>query len=247
MSVIALTFAALISAAPADAAASMAEGDRLYAAFDNRGAMERYHAAHEADPAAFEPHMKYVRTIINTGEDLNSKESGQWYERGLAEAEALAARHPGEALSWQYRALAAGQLAKFRGGGEKVKLSRRIHEDALRAVSMDGSLFVTHIVLGVYYREVANLNWALKLFAKSFFGGLTEGTNEQALAELRKAIALHPASVRAHFELGETYAVMGRRDDSLAAFRKALDSPVEDHRDPWYKEQAAARLADEGR
>ena len=247
MSIIATTLAVLLSAAPADAAASIAEGDRLHAAFDNRGALEHYRAALEAGAAGFETRMKYVRAIINTGEDLNNGESGAWFERGLAEAETLAARYPGEALSWQYRALAAGQLAKFRGGREKVKLSRRIHEDALRAVSMDDSLFVTHIVLGVYYREVANLNWALKLFAKSFFGGLPEGSNGQALAELQKAAGQHPTSVRAHFELGETYAVMGRTDDSLAAYRKALTLPVEDHRDPWYKEQAAARLGETGR
>ncbi|MCH7927415.1 MAG: hypothetical protein IID03_05440 [Candidatus Dadabacteria bacterium] len=88
---------------------------------------------------------------------------------------------------------------------------------------------------GVYYREVANLNWFLKKFAKAFFGGLPDGTNEDSLNMLLKAEELLPENVYVQFELGKTYKEIGNKEKMKEHFDKALKLPNTDHRDKYFK------------
>ena len=67
-------------------------------------------------------------------------------------------------------------------------------------------------MLGIYYREVANLNWFLKNFAKAFFGGLPDGSNEDSEEALLKAIELVPTDIITYYELARTYEKMKKKD-----------------------------------
>ncbi len=98
------------------------------------------------------------------------------------------------------------------------------------------------MVLGIYYREIANLNRVLKAFAKVFFGGLPGGSNEDAEQSLLKALELKPGYINAHFQLAKTYEKMKDKDKAIAHYETLLELPILDHQDPAIKIKAEKRL-----
>ncbi len=231
------------AASHADDTASLIQaGDRFHASFQNVEALKQYKMAHEADPDNFEAMMKTIAAYVNSGEDMDSKESGELYEQAVELANTMAEKFPDRAESFYYVALASGRLAQFRGGKEKVKLSRNIEQNAKKSLKMNPDQFRAHLLLGVYNREVANLNWFLKKFAKAFFGGLPEGSNEDSVKHLKRAIELNPDYLRSHFELAKTYEAMSDKEKSIAELEKVGELSVIDHLDEKYKEKARALL-----
>jgi len=70
-------------------------------------------------------------------------------------------------------------------------------------------------VLGVFYREVAEVSWLQRLVANTLFGGLPRGSYELSEEILRKAIAMDPGIPLAQFELGRTLYYGGRPKEAL--------------------------------
>lgn len=226
-----------------DASTFLQAGDAYHAKFENAKALEEYKKAHEADPENFEATLKMIRAYVDTGEDIDSKESEKYYIAGSEAAQAMIKRFPDRAESYYYLALANGKLAGLRGGKEKVKLSRSIEVNASKAAKINPDLYRPHLLLGVYYREIANLSWFLKTFAKAFFGGLPDGTNEDAERELKKSLELDDKVIRTWYELGVTYEVMGNKEESKKSLRKALELPKTDHLDGRYVKKTKKLLA----
>ncbi|MEJ2629051.1 MAG: hypothetical protein P8078_10890, partial [bacterium] len=73
---------------------------------------------------------------------------------------------------------ALGRLALFRGGKEKVKLSKMVKTEAEKALELNPESNVANHILGVWHQNVANLSGLLKFFAKVFFGEKLKGSNE---------------------------------------------------------------------
>jgi len=221
----------------------LSAGDEYHEKFKNAEALKLYKQAYDADPDNFEACFKMVRAYIDTGEDTDSEESEKYYVKAVESAREMVKKYPDKADSHYMLALAIGKLALFKGGKEKVKMSRAIERSAKKALEIDPGAFRPYLLLGVYYREIANLNWLLKMFAKTFFGGLPEGTNEDSEKMLLKSIKLNGKFPRSYYELAETYEVMGRTSDARRNYRKVIDLPVADHLDKSYKEKARKKLS----
>jgi len=112
-----------------------------------------------------------------------------------------------------------------------VKFSQMVERNIKKAIRLNPQFDQSYLVLGIYYREVANLNWILKLFAETFFGELPPGTNESAIKMLNKAIELKPGAIMHHYELGLTYLVMDDEREAAKHLRMVLKLPVSDHLD----------------
>lgn len=209
-------------------------GDNLRDRFDNKGALEQYRKAVEENPQSVVAKTRLIQALVDNGEDLESDDSEKYYLEAMDLAKEVVKANPSLGEAHYLLALATGKLALFRGGKEKVKLSREVKESGVKALELDPDNSKAHILMGVYYREIANLNWALKMFANTFFGGLPEGTNADAVRELTKAIELDPQSIRARFELGKTYEVMGRNQEAADEYNKAAERTPADHLDPKY-------------
>lgn len=237
-----IVITASLAVAQDDLQTVLKAGDEYYAMFDNAKALEEYKNAHLAVPGNFEATLKTIRAYIDTGEDIDSKESEEFYLKAASNAQMMIENFPDRAESYYYLALANGKIAELRGGKEKVKLSRSIEVNASKAVKIDPSLFRPHLLLGIYYREIANLNWFLKAFAKTFFGGLPDGTNEDSLRELLKSAELNDKFPRIFYELGLTYDTMGKKDEAVKNLRITLMLPKADHLDDRYKKKARELL-----
>ncbi|MDH5638111.1 MAG: tetratricopeptide repeat protein [Nitrospinota bacterium] len=209
-------------------------GDNLRAKFDNKRALEQYRKALKQNPKSVVAKTRLSQALVDNGEDLNSDESEKYYTEAMDLAKEVVEANPSLGEGHYQLALATGKLALFRGGKEKVRLSREVEKSGVKALELDPDNSRGRILMGVYYREIANLNWALKMFANTFFGGLPKGTNEEAILELNKALELDPASIRARFELGKTHEVMGNDKEAAKEYTTAINLPPTDHLDARY-------------
>jgi len=229
------------------------EGDQYYSQFDNLKALEAYKKAYELAPDSFEVLVRLTRAYNDVGEDVkgikfkpdqetNSKEVEEYFSQAAQYAEELHQKFPDKAESYFYLAATYGHLALFKGGKEKVKLARNVEENSKKAIDLDPQFIPAYIVLGVYYREVANLNWALKAFAKTLFGGLPNGTDEDSEKTLLKALELNPQVIHTRFELAKTYLAMGKEGKATEQLKEIIQLPITDHQDKEIKEVAEKEL-----
>jgi tetratricopeptide (TPR) repeat protein len=218
------------------------KGDEYYQRFDNVKALQEYEKAYELAPKEFEVIQRVTQTYNDIGEDLDSKESKPYYEKSVQYAELLLEKFPDNAETYYLLSMTYGNLALFKGGKGKVKLSRKVKENADKAIELNPNHANAYIVLGIYYREVANLNWFLKNFAKAFFGGLPDGSNEDSEEAFLKAIELEPTDIITYYELGRTYEKMEKKDKAIENYEKVLELPEQDHLNTATKAKAEKRL-----
>ena len=108
--------------------------------------------------------------------------------------EAGAEPHPDNAVGHFWAAASAGNLALLKGGKEKVRLAQDLEKDARRAIDLDPNFSPPYVALGIYYRELAELSWVLRQFAKLLVGTIPPGSLEDSAhhaRERRSALARH--------------------------------------------------------
>ncbi|MBI2487324.1 MAG: hypothetical protein HYW01_10265 [Deltaproteobacteria bacterium] len=230
------------------------QGDKYYEQFDNQKALEEYKKAYEIFPNSFESLMKLTRAYNDFGEDIkglkfrpedesdSNKKFEEYFRTAAKYAELLQKGFPDKADSYFLLAATYGHLALFKDGKEKVKLARDVEKNSKKAIQIDSKFIPAYIVLGVYYREVANLNWALKAFARTLFGGLPNGTDKDSEKTLLKAVQLNPQIIHTRFELAKTYEAMGEEDKVAEQLKEIIDLPILDHQDKTIKAEAKKEL-----
>lgn len=229
------------------------KGDKYYEQFDNMKALEEYKKAYELSPDSFEALMKLTRAYNDVGEDIKGirfrqedkvipDKAGEYFEKATQYVELLNKKFPDKAESYFFLAVTYGNLAIFKGGKEKVRLARDVEKNAKKTIEIDPEFAPAYIVLGVYYRRVADLNWFLKQFAKTVFGGLPNGSNEDSEKMLLKAIELDPQIIYAYYELVKTYEAMKKKDKAKEHLKKILELPITDHQDEAIKKEAEREM-----
>jgi tetratricopeptide (TPR) repeat protein len=237
---------AAFAADPYDAA--MAAGDSLAAKWDHAGAATAYLKALEIRPDSYEAAWKAGDETTEYANKLPVK------DKAGKEASFLKARELCERAirinpkGWEghFRlSVAFGRLALFRGGKEKINLAKAVRAQVDTALVLNPQADLAWHVLGRWHQDLANLNWALRAVAKVIFGGVPPGSNDEAVAAFQKAIAINPAHIEHHLELGRTYKIMGKKDLARASFQKAVDLPASEEDDADFKAEAkelAAKL-----
>ena len=220
----------------------MEQADALHAQFKDLAACPFYEEALKQNPTDAVVLVKLAWACNNAGEDLNSRESEAYYEKAVQYAETLRPLAPTNAETFFLLAMTKGNLALFRGGKQKVALSRTLREDALKSISLDPAYALPHAALGVYYREVATLNWFQRTYAQHLLGGLPEGTLEDSEASLLKSISLDSNSIFAHFQLAETYEAMNQPKKAIGQYQAVLALPIRDHQDTAFRQEATDAL-----
>jgi Flp pilus assembly protein TadD len=74
------------------------------------------------------------------------------------------------------------------------------------------------------------------------YGGLPEGSNEEAERDMKKALELNPNRLMHYIELGRIYAQMGRKDDARQFINKGLAMPDTEKDDPETKRRGRETL-----
>ena len=225
-------------------ASALATGDQAVAQFDLTRATAAYQEALKLDPKHYEANWKLARTFADkatlaTGNPGERKKLCAEAERFAREAVRL---NPTDSKGHTYLAIAVGKLALYLGGKQKVELSKEVKTEAEKAIDLNPKEDLAYHVLGIWNREMVELNWVLKKFAELLYGRFPPASFEQATANLRKAAELAPNVVAHHVELGITLADARHWAEANKELEHALAMPKAWATDDHYKTLAKKKL-----
>ncbi len=225
-----------------------AEGDSLYAKFDYEGALRAFHAGLGADSTSYDLWWRVARSLVDRGTraefDQHKSQAETAFNEAVRAARKATALSPDGWEGHQNLALALGRLALFKGGKEKIRISKDVKAEADRTIWLNPNADRAYHILARWNRGVAELSFLEKAAAKVVYGGVPKGaTMEKAVTNLEKAVELNPTNANHHLELGRTYLKMDLKSRAREQFEKALASPLTSPFDKEYKEQAQALLS----
>lgn len=221
--------------------ADLDSGDMSYTLFDNKKAFAFYSKALLNCPD-YESLMKTTRALIDIGEDVNGKESADYYTRALAYTDSMQMKFPDSLQSYFLVAAAAGNLAIHKGGKDKIVLARTIESNLKKALSIDSTYAPSHVILGVYYRQVATINKLSKTIAMAIYGKIPEGTLKDSERELTKALMYDNKNIFAHYELAQTFYSMNRKTEAKKQLQETLNVPNDNNQSAQIKKSAEQLL-----
>lgn len=134
-------------------------------------------------------------------------------------------------------AVAMGRMALISPPKEKVAASRDIKKYAELAIRYNPAHSGAYHVLGLWNYEVANLNFAERSAAKYLFGGIPEGTLEQAIMNFVKAIKLDPHYILYYLDLARALKTGQYQAEAIKTLDKALTLQPVTEDDPVYLKQ----------
>jgi tetratricopeptide (TPR) repeat protein len=250
----AFAFALVLSAAgapapaQADPAPAAARADSLYATFDYEAALATCRAALAADSTSYDLWWRLARSLTDRGArahyDNEKPKAEAAYQEAVAAARRAVLLESNRPEGHVELCIAIGRLALFKGGKEKLRLSKEVRSEADRALAIDPKQHRAEHVLGRWNRSIAELNFFEKAAANTVLGGLPKDASmDNAVTHFEKAIALAPEYANHHLELGRTLLALGLKAKARAELETALACPRKSVFDPEYKQQAQQLMA----
>ena len=238
-----LLFATTTVTAQTEALDKLKAGDDALAKFDLETALTAYRAAHELAPDNYEVAWKLARALCDKA-TLTKDRAEQ--RKLCVEAESVARNavrlNPNDSKGHAYLAIAVGKLALYEGGKRKVELSKEVKAEAEAALKLNTNEDLAHHVLGVWNREMVELNWVLKKFAEFLYGKFPPASLDEATGQLRRAVEIAPNIVPHHVELGIIQATARQWHEARQQLDHALAMPNGWVTDDHYKELAKRTL-----
>ncbi len=235
-----------VATAQQDIAATIARADVMNEEGDYTGAIGILRPVLEQNPDNYDLLCRIADNLTEwariESKTATKDESESRYEEAVTYARHAVEVNDSDAEGQYQLGKALGRLALFRGGKEKVNMSKEIKVVFEKAISFDSEHASAIHGLARWNREVANLSGLLKLAAKILFGGLPPASNEEAVRLFERALSLEPNDCAHHLELGKTYLEMKEKDKAAEEFETVLRLPVADPDDPEWKEEAEQLL-----
>ena len=240
-----LAMAMLLGVATANeqAAALIAEGDRLDAQMNSEDALKAYLQAEALNPKDPDLLIKiakqYGESTVDAREPATKLERSEKALEYSLRAVALDQQHADAHLAV---AICYGRLLNQVPARTKVEYSREVKQYTERALALDPKSDYAWHMLGRWHQGAANLGGLTKGIVKLVYGGLPPASLDDSAKYLEKAVALKPDRVSHHIELGRTYASMGRVDDARMAINKGLALGDQERDDPNTKARGRETL-----
>jgi len=232
------------AAAETTVAAFIGKGDVSLAQFNLEGALAAYRTAHQEAPDNYQAAWKLARALCDSSIYLKDPNA---QKRCCVEAEQLARAavvlKPEDSKGHTFLAVAVGKLALYEGGKRKVELGNEVKRESERAIKLNDKEDLAYHVLGVWNREMAELNWVLRKFAELLYGKFPAASLDKAIQDLQRARDLAPKVVAHPVELGVTLAEMRRWTEASAALEQALVMPQTWVTDEYYWNLARQTLS----
>jgi len=224
--------------------ALIAEAKSLDASAHEEAALQKFLQVLQLDPNNYEAtwnisllHSKIGNRITNS-----EKTRDQYFNYAKQYAEKALKLNPNDAESNYVMAAAMGRMALISGPKEKVAASRDIRKYAELAIRFNPNHAGAWYILGKWNYEVANLNWAEKMAANLLFGGIPDGTLDEAIKDYLKAIELEPDYILYYRDLAMALDQKKFYDEEIRVLNKALALKPATEDDPTYIAQCKELL-----
>ncbi len=227
---------------------SRALAEDLFCGFQYADAARMYEELLAADSTDFGVLTRLSESWNFRGLDLQSHEkkdsAEKAFERAVRYAEQTRRHHVDSAKTYVNLAAAYGDLALFRGGKAKVHIGREVKRFCEKALRIDSTNVPALTILGVFNRELSKLSWIQRFVAKSFYGGLPEGSINMSVEFLEKAIKIDSTALFPNYSLAVTYRRMKKEEEALAQLQKVVDLQPGNSEEVRYRDNAVAWLAE---
>lgn len=145
-----------------------------------------------------------------------------YFNQAKSYAQKALAVNPNSADANLSMAIAMGRIALISGAKDKVAASKDIKKYAELAIKFNPQLGQAYHVLGKWNYEVANLNVFERGAAKMLFGGLPDGSLQNAVTNYEKCMQLDPGFLLNYYELARAYKANDQQDKAIDVLKKAL-------------------------
>lgn len=211
-------------------------------------ALSHLRAALALDSLNYEANWRAARELADIGKMMPDAQRAR-RDTVYAEARSLAERavrvNANGADGHYMVAVAVGRVALTKGARERVRYSRVVRDEALRATELnprhDGALHV----LGRWNAEIMRLPGVTKFFAKTFLGAsiFNQASWDNAVRYFTEAIAANQNNIYHHLDLADALIDADRAAEARPHLEQiATMEPACDPQDPEYKRRAAATL-----
>lgn len=124
----------------------------------------------------------------------------------------------------------------------RIAMSAKIKKYAEQAVLYNPNDYKALTLLGMWHYERATLTFAEKKIV-AFLGGLPNGSLQNARNYLEKSLRLNSKNIATYLELGKVYKEIGKKQESIKTWQKALALMNQYQDDNNCKKEIRARLA----
>lgn len=121
--------------------------------------------------------------------------------------------------------------------------SRLFKHEAEETIALDPQQDIAYYLLGRWNYGVANVGLLSRAYVRVIYGGLPKASNEDAIRNYQKAIALAPDRIIHHAGLAMVYAATGDRKLEIAELEKCHALKPSDREDEDAQREAEKKLA----
>jgi tetratricopeptide (TPR) repeat protein len=199
--------------------------------------------AEKSDPQNVEILYRISRVDSDLEEDLSDDAQRKPYAlESVAYAKRAIESDPRSSNAHLSASIAYGILTDFVDDKTKMEYSKLIKSEAEKAIELDPKDDYAYLILARWNFEMTQLNPILKGIAELLYGQMPPASQEKALEDFQKAIALAPNRIIHHYCYGEALAKLGRKDQAKAEYQKVLRLTATDREERGYQQKASAGL-----
>lgn len=202
------------------------EAEKLEAALNEKGALEKFQQALRLTPTNIQVLNKCSELCSRVGNRETSQKARFDYYHAAQTFASIALRiDPNNSGANCVMAIALGRVSLEKSGKEKVKAAKEIKKYADLALKHDPQNAKAWHVIGRWHYEVSNLSFVEKAAVKIMFGGMPKSSFKEAVAAFEKAKNLSPHFVSNYMELAKAYKKTGEKEKAKAAINTMLLLP----------------------
>jgi tetratricopeptide (TPR) repeat protein len=233
-----ISIPSLLFAQTAAVATLLQEGKQLDESAHEEKALQKYLEALKLDPANYVAtwNCSFLYSRIGNRETADAMRQEYFNLAKKYAAKALAIDSSNVASNY-VMAVALGRMALISPAKEKVAASRSIKHYAERAIYYDPNHAGAYYVLGKWNYEVANLNFAERSAAKLLFGGIPNGSLDNAIKNFAQSIKLDPGYLIAYPDLAKSLEEKGYDEEAKKILTAALRLSPKTEDDPAYLQE----------
>lgn len=221
------------AAQPAQIPALLSDGKSLDASAHEEEALQKFLQVLQIDPGNYEATWNASYLYSRIGSRFSDIEKKKEYYNLAKKYAADALRLNAKDAEANYvMAAAMGRMALVSPAKEKVAASRDIKKYAELAIQYNPAHAGAYYILGKWNYEVANLNWAEKGAANLLFGGIPEGSLDNAIKNYLVAIKLDPDFILYYLELARALDQKQFYAEETRVLNKALSLTPHAQDDP---------------
>jgi predicted Zn-dependent protease len=183
------------------------EADNFERSLKEDNALDKYKQVLTIEPTNFLALTKSAELSSGIGaRQVDKKVKKNYYEAARTYADKARAINANSAEANYVRALVAGKLTEIETDNKKlVAHVKDIKDYADKALAIDPNHARANYVLGKWHFEMVNLSWVKKAAVKVLYGGLQDGTIENAIRYFEKSRQLDKYFVLGHLDLAKAY------------------------------------------